>query len=93
MCRWATHLPCHTILVEDSFVEGHNAAQRLAHQGRLFIIMVRNDMAGKLLARASTQASQTTVDTLDGHYPTHHVYKHPKTGGKSPKLVPILSHV
>ena len=55
--------------------------------------MVRKDTAGVQQGGETIQAGQTAVATVDGHKYALQVYKQPKTGGKPPKLVPILSSV
>ena len=83
----------YTVLVRDSFFGSHATAQRLAREGRPFITMVRKDMAGVQQAGDTIQAGQTAVATVEGQKYALQVYKQPKTGGKPPKLVPILSNV
>ena len=93
MAMWSKQLPAYTVLVGDSFFGSHATAQRLAREGRPFITMVRKDTAGVLQAGDRIQAGQTAVATVDGHKYALQVYKQPKTGGKPPKLVPILSNL
>ena len=93
MAMWSKQLPVYTVLVGDSFFGSHATAQRLAREGRPFITMVRKDTAGVLQAGDRIQAGQTAVATVDGHKYALQVYKQPKTGGKPPNLVPILSNV
>ena len=93
MAMWSKQLPVYTVLVGDSFFGSHATAQRLAREGRPFITMVRKDTAGVQQGGNAIQAGQTAVATVDGHKYALQVYKQPKTGGKPPKLVPILSNV
>ena len=90
---WSKQLPAYTVLVGDSFFGSHATAQRLAREGRPFITMVRKDTAGVLQAGDRIQAGHTAVATVDGHKYALQVYNQPKTGGKPPKLVAILSNV
>ena len=55
--------------------------------------MVRKDTAGVRQVGDTIQAGQAAVATVDGHTYALQVYKQPKTRGKPPKLVPILSNV
>ena len=55
--------------------------------------MVRKDTAGVQQAGDTIQAGQTAVATVDGRKYALQVYKQLKTGGKPPKLVPILCNV
>ena len=93
MAMWSKQLPAYTVLVGDSFFGSHATAQRLARVGRPFITMVRKDTAGVQQAGDTIQAGQTAVATIDGQNYALQVYKQPKSGGKPPKLVPILSNV
>ena len=93
MAMWSKQLPVYTVLVGDSFFGSHATAQRLAREGRPFITMVRKDTAGVQQGGETIQAGQTAVASVDGHKYALRVYKQPKTGGKPPKLAPILSNV
>ena len=86
-------LPGYTVLVGDWFLGSHATAQQLAREGQPFITMVRKDTAGVQQAEDTIRAGQTAVATVDGPKYALQVYKQPKTGGKPPKLVPILSNV
>ena len=93
MAMWFKQLPAYTVLVGDSFFGSHATAQRLAREGRPFITMVRKDTPGVQQAGDTVQAGQTAVATVDSQKYALQVYKRPKTGGKPPQLVPILSNV
>ena len=54
--------------------------------------MVRKDTAGVQQGGETIQPVHTAVATVDGHKYALQVYKQPKTRGKPPKLVPILSN-
>ena len=92
MAMRSTQLLAYTVLVGGLFFGSHATAQRHAREVLPFITMVRKDTPGVQQGGETIQAGQTVVATVDGHNYAMHVYKQPKTGGKHPKLVPILSN-